>query len=830
MNGDPHNRQFAQTLNERLDIDFALQAAGLGVWELNPDTNEVYWDRKCRELFGMAEDNQLPYGQVVENIHSEDIFRVREAVGNALAPGSNGLYDQTFRVSGVDDGLLRWVRFHGRAYFNESGKVYRFGGVAQDVSAEVVAQQQILEKSQALAESEKRFRGIVDQIPGAVLVLRGDDYVVDQINLPMMELIGRGADAIGQPFLKLMPELAGEFAWQQVERAYKEGIGYEGKEITVTHSRGEVISQHYYNLSYRPLWEAGRITGVIQAATDITDQVIARKKLEQTEAKLRGVIAAAPAGIGLFIGRDLVIESANQTFIDIVGKGPGVEGLPLREAMPELLSEGQPFLKILDDVFTTGVPFISPASLVKIVQNGVLNDNYYNISYTPLRDANGEIYGILDIAIDVTAQISFQRALEEKESTLRGAIEIGDMGIWELNMKTGRTTYSERLKELFEFEDDHIDLVNLYNPIHEDDRQRLIAAVATAATPGSGGLLDEEYTVITQLTGRNRIVRAQAKMYFDKDGAPDKLVGSMRDLTKERQLQWDLEQLVQERTKELEAANEELAAINEELEAGNDEYEAINRRIEETNNKLLRSNSSLETFAYVASHDLQEPLRKIQQFSSLLLTRYGDAIGGGLTYIERMQAAAGRMSALIDDLLDFSRVSTHRDNKDTVPLGDVVGLVLSTLELTIQEANARIQVDVLPSVVGDASQLTQLFQNLVSNAIKFSRVDSLGDPVIPIIKIQSETVTAAQLPADVEPVRPAAFYHCISVSDNGVGFDEKYLDRIFQPFQRLHGRTEFTGTGIGLAISEKVVHNHGGAITASSHPAKGATFRVYLPV
>lgn len=837
MNGQKQPREFAQGLNQRLDVDFAMQAAGLGIWELDPVSNEVLWDARCRKLFGMNDGNELNYNQVISHIHPQDLSQLREMVQWAFNPQSGGLYDQTFRVFGVDDQVLRWVRFHGRAYFDASGVVYRFAGVAHDVSENVQAQAQLLERSQALTESEARFRNIIQHVPGPILIVRGDDFVIDLINPPMLELIGQTADAVGKPMLFLMPELAGEFAWQQVRRVYYEGFEYDGKEILVTHSRAGVVSQHYYNLSYRPLWELGKITGVIQAATDITEQVSARKKLEETEMKLRGVIWAAPAGIGLFIGHDLIIESANQTFIDIVGKGPEIEGLPLREAMPELLSEGQPFLKILDQVFTTGVPFISPASLVKIVQNGVLNDNYYNISYTPLRNSQGDIYGILDIAIDVTAQVLVQRALEENETTLRGAIEIAEMGIWELDMKTGLTTYSERLRDLFEFKKDYLEWEHLYNPIHENDRSRLQKAVETAATRGLNGFLDEEYTVITQLTGRHRIVRAQAKMYFDKDGNPDKLVGSMRDVTQQRKTQWALEQLVQQRTEELEAAieeveatNEELAATNEELIATNEDYAAINEKMEEANHRLLSSNKSLEIFAYVASHDLQEPLRKIQQFGNLLESRYGETIGAGALYIERMQSAASRMSILISDLLNFSKLSTHLELNDSVPLDDLFGQVLNTLELSILETGAQISIDPLPNVLGDASQLQQLFQNLLSNAIKFSRVDTLGNPVVPVISVKYQSIANGILPPDLKPGRSAQDYDYIEISDNGVGFDEKYLDRIFQLFQRLHGKSEFAGTGIGLAICEKIVHNHGGAITASSEPGKGAIFKVYLPV
>ena len=836
MNGNQQLQHFTPSFNQPSEVDFALNAAGLSLWAADFVTNELYADDRCRQLFGLEKDSRLTYELLIAHVHPDDRDQLKKHVLKVLGRESNGLFDQTFRILIGSGSLQRQLHFRGRSYFNESGEVYRFAGVVHEVleQKEVL---QVIENNTLLAESEARFQNIIHQMPGPILIVRGHDFVIYQINLSMMELIGHGADAVGQPMLSLMPELANEFAWQQVQRVYHEGFEYDGKEILVTHSRGGVIGEYYYNLAYRPLYEGGVITGVIQAATDISDQVFARKKLEETETRLRGVIAAAPAGIGLFIGRDLVIESPNQTFIDIVGKGPGIEGLPLREAMPELLTEGQPFLKILDDVFTTGVPFISPASLVKIVQDGVLNDNYYNISYTPLRNSAGEIYGILDIAIDVTEQVNAQRALEESESTLRGAIEIAEMGIWELNMKTGITTYSDRLKELFEFSKDYIQLDQLYNPIHEEDRSRIQKAVEKASVPGSDEFLDEEYIIVTQVTGRHRIVRAQAKMYFDKEGKPEKLVGSMRDMTEARHTQLTLEQLVQKRTEELAAANEELATINEELAStneelasGNDEYAFINEKMEETNSKLLRSNNDLETFAYVASHDLQEPLRKIQQFGNLLMTRHGDAIGSGITYVERMQAAASRMSNLINDLLNFSRVTTHPDIIDTVPLEGVIAQVLTTLELTIQETGAQINVYPLPAIAGNPTQLMQLFQNLLSNAIKFSRVDSAGMPSIPMITIKSQIIAFADLPSSIKPNRLAGAYYRIDVADNGVGFDEKYVDRIFQLFQRLHGRSEFAGTGIGLAISEKVVANHGGAITASSVPGKGATFMVYIPM
>lgn len=244
---------------------------------------------------------------------------------------------------------------------------------------------------------------------------------------------------------------------------------------------------------------------------------------------------------------------------------------------------------------------------------------------------------------------------------------------------------------------------------------------------------------------------------------------------------------------------------------------------------LRRSNDNLQQFAYVASHDLQEPLRKIQQFGDLLKSQYAEPLGQGITYLERMQSAALRMSRLIKDLLNYSRMATRQGVVIAVDLNSLLRQTLSDLEVVINESRAAIDVEPLPVVMGDAIQLGQLFQNLLSNALKFSCIDRDGISTTPHIRIAAQLISHTQLPATVKPTRQVETYYRVDISDNGVGFDEKYLDRIFQVFQRLHGQKEFVGTGIGLAICQKVADNHGGAITATSQPGQGATFSVYLP-
>jgi PAS domain S-box-containing protein len=240
--------------------------------------------------------------------------------------------------------------------------------------------------------------------------------------------------------------------------------------------------------------------------------------------------------------------------------------------------------------------------------------------------------------------------------------------------------------------------------------------------------------------------------------------------------------------------------------------------------KLARSNAELQEFAYVASHDLQEPLRKIQAFGDCLQTKYGEVLTEqGRDYLGRMQNAAGRMQALINDLLSLSRVTTRAQPFVPIPLNQVVQEVLSDLEVRIQQTGARIEVDKLPIIDADPVQMRQLLQNLIGNALKFHRKE---EP--PVIKIRSQLIQESKQRATKSGT---GLLRCqLVVEDNGIGFDEKYLDRIFIAFQRLHGRCEYEGTGMGLAICRKIVERHNGSITAASVPQQGATFIATLPI
>lgn len=272
-----------------------------------------------------------------------------------------------------------------------------------------------------------------------------------------------------------------------------------------------------------------------------------------------------------------------------------------------------------------------------------------------------------------------------------------------------------------------------------------------------------------------------------------KWIGTFTDIHEQKWLNELLENRVQERTEEL----------------------------REKNMQLEQSNHELQQFAAVASHDLKEPLRKIQMFSNIIVERNLSDDEQLNSYIQKIGASCERMTRLINDLLMYSRLSKE-DTFEHVNLAKVVNEVLSDLELTIAEKNAKITVENLPVINAVPGQMRQIFQNIISNSLKFTTPD-----IKPAISISAETVTSYQSGSDLLDKGP---YCKISISDNGIGFDEAFLDKIFVIFQRLTTKEKHEGTGIGLAIAKKIVDKHKGTITASSKQNEGATFVIVLPL
>jgi len=238
------------------------------------------------------------------------------------------------------------------------------------------------------------------------------------------------------------------------------------------------------------------------------------------------------------------------------------------------------------------------------------------------------------------------------------------------------------------------------------------------------------------------------------------------------------------------------------------------------NEELKRSNKELQDFAYIASHDLQEPLRKILAFGDRLKHKYGAGMSEDAnTYIDRMVKAADRMRLLVEGLLTYARVGTRETQFSKVSMDEVVKNVLSDIEMTIQDQQAEIEVDKLDTIESNELQLRQMFQNMISNALKFHKPDQ-----VPKVKISSQRIT---MPSSSHAAKT---YSKITILDEGIGIPSQYKEKIFTIFQRLHGRSEYDGTGIGLAVVRRIVERHGGKIEVTSKEGEGTKFEIYLPV
>ncbi|MCU0469127.1 MAG: PAS domain-containing protein [Arcicella sp.] len=378
--------------------------------------------------------------------------------------------------------------------------------------------------------------------------------------------------------------------------------------------------------------------------------------------------------------------------------------------------------------------------------------------------------------------------LKKAKSLFKEAEALMNYGSFDWDVEKDEIKWSDGLKRLFAGRDitqlpEKLNYRFYDSRVHEDDRERVSQIVQNSIQNKDSYSFEHR---LVDLEEQEKTVQTKGWVVTDDEGKVVRFIGNTVDISEMKVYERELEMKVEE---------------------------------------LNRSNRELEQFAYVASHDLQEPLRKIMAFGERLSLKFSEQLSSdGQFYINRMLDATNRMKILIENLLSYSRASRKLESMVSVDLNDVITNVLSDLEMKVQETQADISVGNLPVIMALPSQMQQLFQNLISNAIKFVSPDKK-----PIVSIKATEVTKQEI-QELNLAKKFKNYIKISIQDNGIGFEAEYSEKIFIIFQRLHGRADFEGTGLGLAICKKIVENHQGYIVADSELGKGATFTVYLPL
>ena len=758
----------------------------IGNWTWLIEKKKITWSDEMYRIFGMEPQQEIITPRhVMDFIHPPEKAMIVELLKKATSIRSS--FEQNIRMV-TREGELKILQVKAQPRMDENGMVFKFIGTCQDITEK----QLLIEKLEASDKLYKQAQAL-SHIGNWVLdvntgILQWSDEL---FNIYGLKPIDKFSSEDAQQYTRAEDRQLIEITIKdQVKNKSSHDIYFHIKPPTgeekVIHSKGEAV-----------LDEHGNVVKLMGTAQDVSEQKRVEKELLDKQTFIKKIADATPSIIGSYnvstgkytfisegltkllgYSTDLVLEKGVELFAELVHP----------EDLPRIIQENQQALEVANGQ-TDNEPDNAISEFIYRMKH--VNETYrwfhtYGTAFD--RNSKGQVEHILNISLDVTEKIETEEKLREQENFNRHIAEASPTILYLYDLKEMKFIYVNK----------EVKQVLGYTP--EEILQLGSQVTAMFLHPEDGISKDENHvrynladgtTVIHQYEGRIKDKDGHWKwlltreIVFERDerGAPVQVIGSALDITMRK----EMEQALVQKTIQLQ-----------------------------------QSNANLEEFAHIASHDLQEPLRKISTFGDRLLNGYQDALGeDGTMYLQKMINSSHRMQQLINDILSVSVVSNNK-NFERCSLQSVVNDVLQTMDMKIEKTKAIINVDPLPEANIIPSQMRQLFQNLLSNSLKFiSKKDT------PEIKITHDYL--AQADVSNYHLKKSSSYHKVSVNDNGIGFDEVYAEKIFSIFQRLHGRSEYEGTGIGLSICRKIVENHDGVIFSSSSPGGGATFTFIIP-
>jgi PAS domain S-box-containing protein len=729
---------------ENAQLRLVHDAADLGTWRHDIATGVIHLDGHARTHFDF-DTPDVSLADVMARVHPDDMARLEEEMAATIDPAGDGRYATQYRVAGPG-GAWRWLAVQARAYFEGEGAARR-AIVAVGTSRDITEQKQA-------EEALRRYELLAGHSRDIILFMRRDDGRLLEANAAATKAYGYSREELlGLSIQDLRAPDTQALTADQMAVADSRGILFE------TVHRRKDGSTFPVEVSSQGA-TIGDTRTLISVIRDITERKGAEQALRESEERYRNLFNTMSEGFGL---HELICDAQGRPcdyrFLQVNPAFEALTGLRAADVV------GRTVLDVL--------PVTEPIWIERFGRVALTGESDRFESYSQALERWYEVRASCTqpgrfavVFMDVTERKRTEEALRESQADLNRAQAVAHTGSWRLDVRKNELRWSDETHRMFGIPPGTLMTYEAFlAAVHPDDRDFVDRSWAAA-------LRGEPYDIEHRILVGDQVkwVRERAELEFDAQGVLLGGFGTVQDVTERKQAEL---------------------------------------RLAEQAEELARSNKELEQFAYIASHDLQEPLRMVASYVQLLADRYRGRLDDRADhYIHYAVDGAVRMKRLIDALLSYSRVGTPGNPPAPADSQAILQEVLRHLQGTIEEKQAVVTHDALPTVPADAVQLGQLFQNLIANALKFT-----GEAP-PRIHIAAQREHRAWR---------------FSISDNGIGLDPEHAGRIFEIFQRLHGPAEYPGTGIGLAICKKIVERHGGRIWVESQPGRGATFYFTIP-
>lgn len=867
-------------------MEYATHAADIATWVFDPQNETFVCDKLLKDWFGLPEAEAFPLELAMEKLIPKDKEPVQNAIEQSLQY-SHGFIDHECTIVHPQTKQSRIIRVKGKAVFNKDKIAYKLYGILQDITSETLTQRSI-------KESSDNYRMMIQQAPFSIAVLRGPDYIVEVVNDKALELWQRKReDVMGMPIMDAMPELADQGIKELLDEVYKTGKTFSATEMPVQILKNNRLQETFINFNYQALKNTEAETkGILAMGMNVTALVKARRQVEESEKLLRSIVENSPFPIGVYIGKEMKIKLANQAILDIWGKGNEVIGKLYTDTLPELTNQN--VFEQLEKVYSTGIPFHARNQQIDLLLDNRMQTFYFNYSFTPLFNLEGQVYGVMNTGADVTDLVNAIQKAEKSEEQLRIALAGGELGTFDYYPLEKKLVWSDKTKELFGFPaDSEIDYETYMQALYSEDLDNSVALAQNRFPLNEDGLYELEYRTVGIKDDKVRWLKSKGKVTYNEQGVPARFTGVVQEITKLKEAEAERIKVEQE-LKESEARLRMFADSMPQIvwAAGADgKLTYINKAFYSYSGLSVSDKIEEEWIAIIHPEDRKETLDKWEasyesgcEFSiEHRFKNYHGEYRWQLTRAVPIKDSEGKVQTWVATSTDIQEIKELDQQKDhfisiashelKTPITSIKGYI-QILESIYSESDDAFLKKSLSTVDKQIVKLTNLISDLLDlsklklgnlHLLKESfNMNELIEEVVEEMRLVKKDYTIdvalhtdAEVVADRERIAQVLVNFLtnaikyspqnklikvksvlkdnsfkVIVTDHGIGISKQSQEKIFERFYRVEGANEKTypGFGIGLFISAEIIQRHNGEIGVESVPGKGSSFFFSLPV